>query len=170
MSFSPLPGFSFRGLTDVAPDFLTKHGIKFLMLDLDNTLAPYGELQPTQAVIKWVNSIKNAGITLFFVSNSKKPTRVEVFSHSLGIEYLKEARKPSPTKLLQAISQSGFNKGEAALVGDQIYTDVLAANRAGVVSIIVKPISLKNPLLALRFAFESPFRLICMVTQKGNKI
>ena len=169
MSFSPLPGFSFRSLTEVTPDFLIAHGIKFLMLDLDNTLAPYGELQPTQAVIKWVNSIKTAGITLFFISNSKKPTRVEVFSHSLGIEYLKEARKPSPTKLLHAISKSGYDKCEAALVGDQIYTDVLAANRAGVISIIVKPISLKNPLLALRFACESPFRLISMITKKRKK-
>ena len=169
MNLSLLPAFSYRSLTEITPDFLCKQGVRFLMLDLDNTLAPYSEHLPSVSVTSWVSKIKDAGITLFFVSNSKRPTRVEVFANALETGFIKEAQKPSPDKLLQTIAALGFSTVETALVGDQIYTDVLAANLAGIISIIVRPIKLQNPLLALRFAVETPFRLVGFVKQKITK-
>ena len=168
MSFSLLPAFTFHKLTEITPDFLNEQGVTFLMLDLDNTLAPYSEHQPSELIKKWVTDLKAAGITLFFVSNSKKPARVDAFARALETGFIKEARKPSPAKLLQIIAELGFNSSNSALVGDQIFTDVLGANLAGVMSVIVRPIKLKNPLLAIRFAFETPFRLIGAIRQKIN--
>jgi hypothetical protein len=153
MSFSPVPQYSFREITDISPDFLNKLGVKFLMVDLDNTVAAYSEHMPSDSISQWTEEIKDYGVELFIVSNSIRKGRVESFA-----EFIKGARKPSPKGLLRAMDESGTDAGKAALVGDQVYTDMLAANRAGIVSIVVRPRRFTNPFLALRYASEAPFR------------
>ena len=148
---------------DISPSFLNKLGIKFLMLDLDNTIAPYSEHSPAETVRQWFADMKSSGVELFFISNSKRKYRVEAFAEAFEIGFIKDARKPSPHCLLQAMVTMGFDNNDSAFLGDQIFADILAANRAGVISIIVRPISLKNPLLSLRYAIEAPFRAMCMI-------
>jgi len=160
MSISPVPRYSFRKITDISPVFLNKLGIRFLMLDLDNTIAAYSEHLPSDGIIRWAEEIKNGGIELFIVSNSVRKDRVEVFAEALGIGYIKGARKPSRTGVRSAMASAGYNEDESALAGDQVYTDSLAAKRAGIVSIIVMPRRFTNLFLALRYAFESPFRAL----------
>jgi len=160
MSFSPVPVYSFREITDISPEFLIKIGVEFLMLDLDNTIAAYSESAPSDSVAHWVTLIKKHGIELFIVSNSKRKVRVDEFAQALGIRFIKRASKPSPEGVKRAMAATGHSADKSALVGDQVYTDTLAANRAGVVSIIVKPRRFTNPFLALRYAFETPFRAI----------
>ena len=161
MGFLVVPRYSFRVFSDISPYFLKKLGIKFLMLDVDNTIAKYSEHYPSDSAFKWVADMNMSGIMLFFISNSRQKSRVETFAEELGIDFIKNARKPSPDSLLRAMAAKGFDARESALIGDQIFTDTLAANRAGVVSIIVRPLSLKNPFHALRFAIEVPFRVAC---------
>jgi hypothetical protein len=161
MSFSPLPRFVFRDVTDVSPGFLSGLGIKFLIVDLDNTIAAYDEHVPSSNVAQWISEMKSGGIGLFIISNSLRRGRVEAFAEALGVDFIMGARKPSSKAVLRAMDLSGFSAGNTALVGDQVYTDSLAANRAGVVSIIVRPRRFTNPFLALRFAFEAPFRAVC---------
>jgi len=169
MSFSPIPKFSFPDLTDVTPDFLCRLGVKFLMLDLDNTIAAYNEDTPSPAVEKWANDVKQRGIELYIVSNSLRKKRVGAFEQQLGIGVIMNAQKPSPTGVYQAMEAAGYSAGSSAFIGDQIFTDTLAANRAGVVSIIVKPKQFTNPFLALRFACETPFRAMCKnINRSGN--
>ena len=163
-----IPLYAFRRFTDVSPDFLREQGIKFLMLDLDSTIAKYCEKTPSDAVKQWVAAMESNRVTLFIVSNSRRAGRVETFAKPLGIGFIKEARKPSPAGVLRALEETGFNKGESALLGDQVFTDTLAANRAGVISIIVRPLNMKNPLLALRFAIESPFRAACVFKDRDR--
>ena len=98
------------------------------------------------------------GIELFIVSNSRREGRVEAFAEVMGVSFVKAARKPSPAGLIRAMSTAGYSKKESALVGDQVYTDALAANRAGIVSMVVRPLSIRNPLIAIRYIFETPFR------------
>ena len=160
MGFSLLPQYAFRKFTDVTPDTMKKLGVRFLMLDLDNTIAKYSEHSPCEAAVKWVSYMKNSGIELFFISNSKRKNRVESFSEKLDVGFIKDARKPSPSSLLQTMEANGYSIGESAMLGDQIFTDTLAGNRASVKTIIVRPLSLKNPLLFLRFVIEAPFRLL----------
>ena len=167
MKFSMLPRYSFREITDVSPAFLKKLGVRFLMLDLDNTIAAYSEHTPAENVLKWVAEMKDCGIKLFIVSNSVRKGRVEVFADALDIGFIKGASKPSPKVVLQTIIDAGFHTHESALIGDQIFTDTLAANRAGVVSIIVQPRSRKNPALALRYGLEAPFRAASKRKNRG---
>ena len=159
--FSLIPQYAFRDITDVSAGFLDELGIKFLMLDLDNTIAAYDEHVLSDNISQWASDIKNSGVELFIISNSTRRKRVESHSESIGAEHIRESRKPSPRSLLLAMEGAGFDSGASALAGDQILTDTLAANRAGVVSIIVRPRRFTNPFLALRYFIEVPFRAMC---------
>jgi len=161
MSFSPVPQYSFRELTDISPEFLAGIGVRFLMLDLDNTVAAYSESIPSDSVALWSDRMAERGIVSHIVSNSVRDGRVETFAQALRVGYAKGASKPSPRVVARTMNESGFQPGESALIGDQIYTDTIAANRAGAVSIIVRPRRFTNPFLALRYALEAPFRAMC---------
>jgi len=159
--FSLIPEYTFRDITDVSTAFLEKLGIKFLMLDLDNTLAAYDEHVLSEDIAKWIADIKKNDIELFIISNTTRKNRVESFSDSIGARFIMQSMKPSPKSLMLAMETAGFNSGVSALAGDQILTDTLAANRAGVTSIIVKPRRFTNPFLAIRYYIEVPFRAMC---------
>ena len=159
MSFSLVPDYSFERLLDVTPELLLREGITLLMLDLDNTISPYGRSAPSEEILVWAENMKEKGIQLFIVSNNKtdRPAR---FAEKMQIPFVKRARKPSRKGIQTAISMAGKKPEEAALAGDQIYTDVWGANRSGIKSLMVQPISLKNPIFAVRYLLELPFR--CM--------
>ena len=165
-----VPMYSFNKCTDISPGFLKLLGIKFIMLDLDNTIAKYSEHAPSATAKKWVEDMAISNITLYFISNSKREHRVRTFSEALDIPYINNAQKPSPDSLHAAMKTAGFRQDETAFVGDQIFTDTLASNRAKVASIIVRPLSLKNPLLLLRFIAELPFRAICAIKSNKSKL
>ena len=157
---SLIPSYVFKKYTDITPRFLLEIGVDFLMLDLDNTLAKYSEHEPSPDCIEWVTTMNENGITLYLVSNSKRETRVDSFAAALNLPFVKNARKPSPSRLFEAMALFEKDKHTSAFLGDQIFTDTHAANRASVCSILVRPLSLKNPLLFLRYIAEIPFRLI----------
>jgi HAD superfamily phosphatase (TIGR01668 family) len=161
MRYSPVPQYAFHNVTDISPGFLDRLGVRFLMLDIDNTLTSYNEHSLSDKIMSWVEKMINSGIELYIVSNNRRKGRVESFSKTLGIGYINAARKPSPKGVLQAMTTRCYSADESALAGDQVFTDVLAANRAGAVSIVVFPRSFRNPLLALRYILEKPFRAAC---------
>ena len=157
MRFSLLPSHKFPRVEDISPAFLKEKGVKLLILDVDNTIAPYKTVTLRESVVAWARDLQAAGITLFIVSNNKGD-RPEIFARLLGIEYIKRAGKPSPRGVIQGMAVAGFKPSETALVGDQIYTDTIAANLAGVRALLVEPIRFTNPFLAIRYVFELPFR------------
>jgi len=159
--FSLIPQYTFRNVTDITTGFLKHLGINFLMLDLDNTIAAYDEFILSEDVSLWIDGVMNSGIELFLISNSTRTHRVEAFAESIGVDYIMRSYKPSPDSLKRAMEMKGYGSGDSALAGDQVFTDALAANRAGVVSIIVRPRRFTNPFLALRYCFEVPFRAMC---------
>jgi len=161
MSFSLIPQYSFREVTDITTDFLERLGVTFLMLDLDNTIASYNEHVLSDDIALWIKDLQKRGIKLFIISNSKRKHRVESHSASIGVRFIMESCKPSPKSLFHAIEVSGFNPDTSALAGDQILTDTLAANRAGIISIIVRPKKFTNPFIAIRYFIEIPFRAMC---------
>jgi len=160
-SFSFIPHYTFYDLTGVTPVFLTGLGIRFLMLDLDNTIAAYDEHTLPERAANWAADIKNSGIELFIVSNSTRTKRVETFARQLGAGFVLRSKKPSPNGIFRAMEESGFSAAESAFAGDQIFTDTLAARRAGVISILVRPVRFTNPFLALRYYIEQPVRVLC---------
>jgi len=156
--FSLIPQYSFRSITDVSPAFLEQHRIKFLMLDLDNTIAAYDEHVLHDDISQWTRKIIDSGVELFIISNSTRKHRVKSHSESIGVNHIMQSFKPSPKSLFHAMEVSGFSADVSALAGDQILTDTLAANRAGVTSILVRPRRFSNLFLSVRYFFELPFR------------
>lgn len=156
MSFSFLPKIIFTSLTDIQPAFLEQRGIRLLMLDFDNTILPYTSNVPTEQMARWLKDMCASQITVCVVSNSKKG-RVQAFCRSMDIPCFTHARKPFPKGIRQCMRAYSLPRSACALVGDQIYTDVLGANCFGITSILVKPIHLHNIWLKLRHVAEKPF-------------
>lgn len=161
MSFSMIPKYSFKSLCAITPQFLKEHGIRLLLLDLDNTMAPYGTVQPPENIAAWADTIKANGVELFIITNNTGSKRVESLASAFGVGYIMSAKKPFATGINKALKQLGRTPSETALAGDQIYTDIIAANSAGVLSIVVEPLKLRNPVLNLRYWLEAPFRAMC---------
>ncbi len=151
-----LPRFIFPKITDIAPEFLAGHGITLLLMDFDNTMLPYTTDVPEQELLDWLEKMRRGGIELCIVSNSHK-SRVPQFSERYGVAYQTHAAKPSPKGIRLAMQRFGTERSQTALVGDQIFTDVLGANLAGVTAIAVRSIHNHTILLKLRHIFEVPF-------------
>lgn len=157
--FSLLPWRQARSIFDLTGETLAGQGIALLLADLDNTLIPYAQSQPTQALLDWRDDLARHGVTLFLLSNNRKPQRPERFAQALGIDCLTHAGKPKTGGFFRAMERCGAAAGETAMVGDQVFTDVLGANRAGVRSILIRPIRLAgNPGRYLRYWAELPLR------------
>ena len=156
MSFSLLPKVIAPALTDITPQLLHQRGIRLLMLDFDNTIVPYTTNEPTVAMKAWLLTMKDSDITICVVSNSKRG-RVREFCNQYGIPCITHAKKPFPKGIAACLELFQIPAEEAALAGDQIYTDVLGGNCAGITSILVKAIDNHNFWLKLRHVAEMPF-------------
>lgn len=159
MPFSLIPDRVYGSIFDIRPEALRARGITLLLADLDNTLAKYGQKEPDGRVTAWRDALAAAGVELFLLSNSRKPGRARRFAQALGIPYQGHSGKPGTGGYLRAMERMGRTPEQTAMVGDQIFTDILGARRAGVLAILVEPIELKgNPGRYLRYAVETPFR------------
>ena len=160
MPFSLLPKVMAPSLTALTPDLLEGLGVRLLMLDFDNTIVPYTTNVPTPEMTAWLDDMNNLeDIQLCIVSNSHKD-RVPRFCKERGLACITYARKPSGKGIRECLRKFGIPASEAALAGDQIYTDVLGANCAGVTSILVSAIDNHNFWLKARHVLELPFIFI----------
>lgn len=146
---------------DLFPDVLRDAGVRLVLADLDNTLTPYEEALPSPELRRWKEELAQNDITLFVVSNSRKSRRCPDFCQALGIPYVRHAGKPGTKGFREALVQVGIPASQAIMVGDQIFTDIWGGNRAGITTVLVKPMAWgKNPGRILRYAAETPFRLL----------
>lgn len=159
MKFSLLPKIILPALTDVSEALLHSRGIKLLMLDFDNTIVPYTTSIPADEMENWLRKMAASDIQLCVVSNSHKD-RVKIFCEKYGIDCITHANKPFSKGIKECLAKYGIDPGRCVLVGDQIFTDTLGANCAGVTSILVKAIDNHNIWLKLRHAAEMPFIFI----------
>ena len=148
-----------ESVSSLTPDFLSDHGIKNLLLDVDCTLKRYSqtELEPFSAA--WLEQMRQSGVGLCLVSNGK-PGRIGSFAEKHQLPFCALALKPFPFGLLRAVKEHNWDKRQTAMVGDQIYADIMAANLAGIVSILVDPIHPEEEpwFTQLKRPFEFPFR------------
>ena len=156
MAFCLVPDLIYPALTDVTAEALRSRGITFLMMDFDNTIVPYTTDVPTEKMRAWIEAMKASGIGLCVVSNSKKP-RVVTFCKMYGLDCVTHAKKPFQKGISECLARFHLRPETAALVGDQIYTDVLGANCAGLTSILVSAIDNHTIWLKLRHVAELPF-------------
>lgn len=146
MRFSLMPDERFDSFRGADADFLRASGVRALLLDIDNTLEPYENAEPGEEVRAWLASLSDAGIGVAFVSNNDE-ARVARFNRTLGYPAFARARKPLGKYIRRAMRTLGATPRETALMGDQIFTDVLAAHLAGLRAYLVPPIRDKRDAL-----------------------
>lgn len=156
MSFSLLPKLIADDLTALSPQLLESRNIRLLMMDFDNTIVPYTTDVPTEEMAAWLEQMKASAIQLCVVSNSKNG-RVPAFCEKYGLRCITRAKKPGTRGIRECLEQFQCPASEAALVGDQIYTDTLGGNFANVTSILIPAIHNHNIWLKLRHVAEMPF-------------
>ena len=161
MAFSLIPRGVYPSFSSLSPKALKNKGIKLVLADLDNTLVAYHVPEPTQEVVNWKNALEAEGIQLFVLSNSRKPGRAQRFADALGVPFQGHSGKPKKKGYLRAMERMAALPHETVMIGDQIFTDVLGANNAGVTPMLILPIRLAgNPGRYVRYAIETPFRMI----------
>ena len=133
-------------ITDINLEFLNENNIKALILDVDNTLIDI-DRKMVDGLIEWHKRIVSGGIKTIILSNSNRIDKIEKVANDLNIEYLYLGLKPFKTGFKKAIAKLKLEPQNIAAVGDQIFTDVIGANRCGLFPILVKPISEKDLLL-----------------------
>ena len=119
-------------------DILHEHNIKGLVLDVDETLVPITAMNASPELTLWVEEIKPV-VSLWLASNNLSETRIGRIAESLDLPYITGAAKPSRRKLRRAIHAMNLPVEEVAMVGDRLFTDVLAGNRLGMFTILVEP-------------------------------
>ena len=140
-----MPDYEFKSYEDITPDFLLGIGCRFLIADIDNTLAPYEQPLPDEANLKWFGDLAGSGIRVALVSNNGQK-RVELFSRGLDIPAFWNCRKPSRRFIRTAMNALGADTASTVYLGDQIFTDVYAAKRSGIRAIKIPPIRDKKTL------------------------
>lgn len=133
------PEFRFRRIYELTPEWLQQHHISVLLLDVDNTLTDHDNPDLSDEVRDWLKKTQDAGIKLLLLSNNKHE-RVQPFADKVGLGCIAHAAKPLTGGVKRAQQRLNATKDRIAIVGDQIFTDVLCANLAGVTSILVEPI------------------------------
>ena len=132
-----------RRITEITPEMVNDLGLKALLLDVDNTLSTHHGTILIDGLKEWLEMMKNNGITTVVVSNSKK-FRIEPFAGRINQPFVSLACKPLPFGYAKGRKMAGVKKKECAIVGDQIFTDVLGANLYGIKSILVRPVKLED--------------------------
>ncbi|MBC3515339.1 YqeG family HAD IIIA-type phosphatase [Neobittarella massiliensis] len=143
------PGYMFRSVADVTINFLKQNNIRGLIIDIDNTLAKHDHPVPAEGVEAWMDKLHQNGIQTVIISNNGYD-RVRPFAEIFGVDYICDAKKPLPGSYKKAVAKMGLPKSQVAMVGDQLFTDTLGGNLAGVKTILVNPID-SSELRQIRF-------------------
>lgn len=122
----------------ITPNILRKYNLKGLILDVDETLVPVRMRKVSPDVVKWVEETRKL-VQLWLVSNNLSEARIGGIAKELNLPYLLAAKKPSRRKLRQAAQEMQLSVEQVAMVGDRLFTDVLAGNRQGMFTILVEP-------------------------------
>ena len=145
MKFTFVPDYYFKTFDMASAEFLSSIGVKGIILDIDNTLEPYENPMPSEKVLEWFRTLREAGISAAFVSNNNKE-RVELFNSELSLPAYYKAKKPFKKNLLRAMADMNTSKENTVLMGDQVFTDVWAAHNAGIKAILLPPIKDKRDI------------------------
>ncbi len=146
-----------KSVHSITPELLGENNISGLLLDLDNTLTTHDNPRPADGVIEWIETMKESGIKMLIVSNNHFE-RVKPFADKLGLEFICEGKKPLSDGFNRAQKRMNIPFKNLAVVGDQIFTDVLGANIRRVRCIYVFPIEHeKKGFLKFKRKIEVPF-------------
>ena len=129
-----------ESVSELAPSFFLNQGIKGIIIDLDNTLVPWGEEAIDPEMARWVREMKDAGLKLCILSNALE-TRVRIVGDFLGLPFVSRAVKPRKSPFRKAMEILGTQPEETAVIGDQLFTDILGGNRLDLYTVWTTPLS-----------------------------
>ena len=133
---STMPKYRYKSVLDISVDDLNKMGAKAVALDIDNTICNDGKTKCIAGLELWLEKVQNSGIKVMIISNAM-PRRPKIVSKALGLPFIANAKKPKSHTLIQGAEMMGVKTSELAMVGDQIFADVMAANNCGAIAILV---------------------------------
>lgn len=139
------PDIKLHGITDITVEILNKFNIKALLLDVDNTMSTHHGQALTEGLLEWIDRMNKNGIKLMVLSNSKRK-RIEPFAERISLPFISLGCKPLPTGYLRGVRALGEKRKNVAIVGDQIFTDILGGNIVGVKTVLLTPIKLEDGL------------------------
>lgn len=154
----PFPQRIFSRVTDITPALLARLGVRGILLDIDGTIAPTHTPLPPQEVRDWLDTLKQAGILVYILSNNRHEARVRTLAQALDLPWQWHAGKPKKAGFDRAFSDTGLRPEELAVVGDQIYTDMWGARRNGCRALMVESLDTALWYFPLRRLAELPFR------------
>lgn len=126
-------------VTQITPEFLAARGLRGLLLDLDNTLVPYGSYDEVHDMIRWASELRQASIRLYLLSNATS-RRAAFWLDKLGFAGVGMAGKPNPQAYRRAMNELQLPPTQVGMVGDQLFTDVLGGNLCGLHTVLVRPL------------------------------
>lgn len=140
------PRYYVKNFEHISIPHLKKEGIRLLLCDIDNTLVSYDDKKPNEKVVRFIDSIQESGIDVSLCSNATKE-RATRFSEDLHVkETYYFSCKPLPMKFHKALKEHHLQANQVALIGDQLFTDMLGGNLAGLYTILTAPISEKDSI------------------------
>ncbi len=149
-----IPDFYYDNISCIDIQKLKVSGIEYVICDLDNTLDSHNTKEPSCTALSFLNSLKDAGFTVCIISNGKHE-RVKKYLSNYPLSFIAKAGKPLKKSYLKAMNEIGAESSKTAFIGDQIFTDVLGANRIGLTTILVTPIeSIENSFFYIKRALE----------------
>jgi HAD superfamily phosphatase (TIGR01668 family) len=151
---------------------LYENGIRLILTDLDNTLISYKENEADELLLSWIAERKREGFEVIIVSNNSNRERVSLFAKQLEIESVSVATKPLKRGFRKALKLASrkYDKTEIVAIGDQLMTDVFAANRMNYHSVLVKAIDRKTEKWTTRFNRKLELHVIKKIQKKYPKL
>jgi|SRR5688500_3918434 len=155
------------GVTEVTVDDLQTAGIRGVILDLDNTLVGWQRHDISQGVIDWLTALKESGVKLCLLSNTRFGRRLKKLSEELEIPYVRQAMKPSKKGFRAAVELMEVEPSKTVMIGDQMFTDVWGANRSGIYSIMVPPMA-RREFIGTKISRMAERVLLSYFRRKGH--
>lgn len=137
------PTYWLKNVLQIDEEFLRKNNVKAMVLDMDNTLSMHGNPAAEDGVMEWLDLMRGLGVKMRVVSNNTNK-RVAPLAEKLGLEFTANGAKPLTFGVNRAIKAMGADKQTTLVIGDQIFTDVMAGNLAGVRTVLVEPFHLEK--------------------------
>ena len=137
------PNIYLTSVLDIKIEYLIKNKIKALILDVDNTLIDYNK-NLSDEIVAWSKELQGQGIKIYILSNTNKKEKVKTVAEKLQIPYEMFAKKPSKKGFIKIQNILNINPENIAVVGDQIFTDVIGGNRCNMFTILVDPVDKKD--------------------------
>jgi HAD superfamily phosphatase (TIGR01668 family) len=159
------PKLTVSSVRSIDGALLTRQGIRGIIIDLDNTIVPWGSPAVEPEVHHWLASLQQNGFKICLLSNSQS-SRARDIARKLGIAFVSPAYKPAKSGFRRAIAALCLSPREIAVIGDQIYTDILGGNRVGLFTIWVKPIS-KREFIGTKLTRQLEKLTVWMLKSKG---